>query len=170
MSCGVFELFEESALFEFFGKSPAAKAILSGAFEVTAGCMSCGEISGFSAVIIAGAIASFSGISVMLQVAAVTDESGISLSPFIFSRFAHAGLTALALRLFLMFSDETAMSFAIKGSHANAVLSASAPAAVSLLCMAALFLLSLVPPKSEKEPLFRRIRYKLGEFGSSKSK
>ena len=33
---------------------------------------------------------------------------------------------------------------------AEAVLSASAPAAVSLLCMASLFLLSIVPSKDEK--------------------
>ncbi len=170
IACGVFELLDESAPFSFFGESEAAKAILNGIFEVTSGCMACGNISGFSAVIIAGALASFSGISVMLQIAAVTDGSGISLTPFIFSRFVHAGITAAILKIFLIFSGETVASFAVKGSHIDAVLSASAPAAVSLLCMAALFLLSLVPPKSEKEPLFSQIRYKLSEIGSSKIK
>ena len=90
----------------------------------------------------------------------MTDGSGIPLTPFVISRFAHAGITAAILRLFLAFSGEAVESFAVKGGHVEAVLSASAPAAVSLLCMAALFLLSLVPPKSESEPLFRRIRCK----------
>lgn len=160
IACGVFELLEVSAIFKFFGKSAAAKAVLSGIFEVTSGCMACGKISGFSAVVIAGALASFSGISVILQVAAVTDGSGIPLTPFIFSRFAHAGITAAILRIFLALPCDTVASFAVKGSHIDAVLSVSAPAAVSLLCMAALFLLSLVPPKSEKEPLFVQLRYK----------
>ena len=158
IASGVFELSEESALFKFFGESPAAKAILSGIFEVTSGCIASGKVGGFAAIIIAGAVASFSGISVMLQVAAVTDGSGIPLTPFVISRFAHAGITAAILRIFLAFSGEAVESFAVKG--VEAVLSASAPAAVSLLCMAALFLLSLVPPKSESEPLFRRIRCK----------
>ena len=53
---------------------------------------------------------------------------------------------------------------------AEAVLSASAPAAVSLLCMAALFLLSIVPPKSEKEPLLSRIRNKFEKFWHSQTR
>ena len=160
IASGVFELSEESALFKFFGESPAAKAILNGMFEVTSGCIASGKVGGFAAIIIAGAVASFSCMSVMLQVAAVTDGSGIPLTPFVISRFAHAGITAAILRLFLAFSGEAVESFAVKGGHGEAGLSASAPAAVSLLCMAALFLLSLVPPKSESEPLFKRIRCK----------
>ena len=154
--CGVLEIVFEGEVFSV-PSSPFSKAIFSGFFEVTAGCFSCGEISGFSAVITAGAIASFSGISVILQIAAVTEESKIPLFPFIVSRFFHAGITAGILRIFLYFFGETVSAFAVKGGTYEAVLSASAPAAVSLLCMAALFLLSIVPPKSEKEPFFKRI-------------
>ena len=83
--------------------SPLAKALLSGIFEVTAGGFSCGKISGFGAIIAAGAIASFSGISVILQVAAVTEESKIPLFPFLVSRVFHSVITAALLRIFLVF-------------------------------------------------------------------
>lgn len=163
IACGALELFQNGAAFSAFSDNPAARALLTGFFEVTAGALSCGEIEGFSAVIIAGAISSFSGVSVMLQIAAVTDESRISLIPFIISRFAHAGITAGLLRVFLGLSGGSVSAFSVKGGNVEAVLSASAPAAVSLLCMASLFLLSLVPPKSEKEPLFTRLKQKFTE-------
>lgn len=149
IACGVLEIAFDGKTFSLIS-SPLAKALFSGFFEVTAGVFSCGEISGFSGIIAAGAIASFSGISVILQVAAVTEESGIPLFPFIVSRFFHAGITAFFLRIFLAFSGVTAEVFSAMGGKAEAILSASAPAAVSLLCMASLFLLSIVPSKGEK--------------------
>lgn len=169
IACGVLELAEGGAAFSSISGSPFFRAAFTGFFEVTAGCLGCGKIEGFSAIVLAGAIASFSGISVMLQVAAVTHESGINLVPFIISRFFHAGLTAAFIRLFLSFSSEAASVFSVKGSSYEAVLSASAPAAVSLLCMASLFLLSLVPPKSEKEPVFSRITHKINNLRHSKT-
>lgn len=158
ISFGILEIvFSKKALFGF-AKKTEITAILSGFFEVTSGCFACGEIDGFYAIIIAGALASFSGISVILQVAAVTSESRVSLLPFVVSRFFHAVLTAGILRIFLGFCGKAVETFSVKGGNYEAVLSASAPAAVSLLCMAALFLLAIVPPKSEKEPLFCRIK------------
>ena len=168
IACGVLEIVFSGKTFSMFS-SPSAKALLSGIFEVTAGVFSCGKISGFSAIIVAGAIASFSGISVILQVAAVTEESKIPLLPFIISRFFHAGITAVLLRIFLVFSKEDVSAFALKSGNYEAVLSASAPAAVSLLCMASLFLLSIVPPKSEKEPLLSRIWNKFNIFWHSQT-
>ena len=168
IACGILEIAFSGKTFSMFS-SPLAKALLSGIFEVTAGVFSCGKIGGFGAIIAAGAIASFSGISVILQVAAVTEESKIPLFPFLVSRFFHAGLTAILLRIFLIFSKEDVSAFALKGGNYEAVLSASAPAAVSLLCMASLFLLSVVPPKSEKEPLLSRIWNKFNIFWHSQT-
>ena len=148
IACGILEIAFSGKTFSMLS-SPLAKAFFSGIFEVTAGVFSCGKISGFGAIA-AGSIASFSGISVILQVAAVTEESKIPLFPFFASRFFHAGLTAILLRIFLIFSKEDVSAFALKGGNYEAVLSASAPAAVSLLCMASLFLLSIVPSKDEK--------------------
>ncbi len=156
IACGVLEIALMGKTFSMIS-SPLAKALFSGFFEVTAGVFSCGEIGGFTAILAAGAIVSFSGISVILQVAAVTEESKIPLFPFTVSRFFHAGLTALLLRIFLLFSGGTAEVFSAMGGKAEALLSASAPAAVSLLCMAALFLLSIVPAKSEKEGFLKKI-------------
>ena len=145
------------------------KAIFSGFFEITAGVFSCAEIEGLASVIAAGAIASFSGISVILQVAAVTEESKIPLFPFIVSRFFHAGITAAILRIFFAFSKDTAAVFSTNGGSVEAVLSASAPAAVSMLCMASLFLLSVVPPKTEKEGVLSRIWNKFNIFWHSQT-
>jgi UDP-N-acetylmuramyl pentapeptide phosphotransferase/UDP-N-acetylglucosamine-1-phosphate transferase len=120
-------------------------------------------------IIAIGGVYVIEGISVILQVAAVTEESKIPLFPFLVSRFFHAGLTAILLRIFLIFSKEDVSAFAFKSGNYEAVLSASAPAAVSLLCMASLFLLSIVPPKSEKEPLLSRIWNKFNIFWHSQT-
>ena len=158
--CGILD-FIKAAIFPLFGDNPIMISVLSGFFEVTAGCIFCADVGGAFGVILAGAIASFSGVSVMLQVAEVTDESKISLMPFILSRPVHALLTAAAMKIFLSFSSETVNVFSVHGSNIEALFSASATAAVSLLCMAALFLLSIVPPRSESEGVFTKIKHKI---------
>jgi len=97
----------------------------------------------------------------MLQVAAVTEESKVSLLPFIISRPANAAFTAVILKVLCSLFPESAAVFAVRGGGVDAVLSSSAPVAVSLVCMAALFLLSLVPPKSDCEPIAKRFWSKL---------
>ena len=170
LSFGALEIFQSGNLFSRLSENPILKSLFFGFFEVTSGVLSAGNIPGFVGIIAAGALCSFSGISVMLQVASVTEKSKIPLLPFIVSRFFHAAFTAGFLRLFLLFSTDSAEVFSVRGNAFEAVLSASAPAAVSLLCMASLFLLSLVPQKSEKEPLFSRIKYKFKEFKHSQIK
>ena len=170
IACGILEIVFEGAFFGYAEKNPLLKSLVSGFFEVTAGVISCRDITGYCSVIAAGAIASFSGISVIFQIAAVTDESKIPLFPFILSRFFHSGITALILKIFLLFSGKSIAVLSFNGGKTEAVLSASAPAAVSLLCMAALFLLSIVPPKSEKEPLLSRIRNKFEKFWHSQTR
>lgn len=162
IACGALGVCEQGYFFSHICAAPLYKALFAGFFEVTAGCAACTEIGGSAAVITAGAIIAFSGVSVMLQVAAATEESRTPLLPFLLSRPAAAALSAAVLRLFFVCSGEAAAAFSVRGSNIEAVLSASAPVAVSLLCMAALFLLSLVPPKSENEPLLRRLVLKVG--------
>ncbi|MBR5310930.1 MAG: hypothetical protein IKU42_07390 [Oscillospiraceae bacterium] len=161
---GVLELLQGGIVFSALSDNPMAKTLLCGFLEVTTGVFSAGEIPGYTAVIISGAIVSFSGVSVILQITATVDESKIPVFPFILSRFFHSAFTAGFLAIFFAFSKETASAFSIRGTAAEAVLSVSAPAAVSLLCLASLFLLSIVPEKSQKEPLFSRIKYKLALF------
>lgn len=167
--CGIVD-FSKDILYPVFSGNAIASSIFTGLFEVTAGCISCSEIGGISGIILAGAIASFSGISVILQVAAVTDESKISLFPFLISRPIHAALTAAILRIMLLFSKDAVSAFSVKGSNIEAVFSASVPAAVSLLCMAALFLLSLVPPKTENEGVLDKIKQKFAELNCGKNR
>ena len=162
IACGALGVCEQGYFFSHICAAPLYKALFAGFFEVTAGCAACTEIGGSAAVITAAAIIAFSGVSVMLQVAAATEESRMPLLPFLLSRPAAAALSAAVLRLFFVRSSEAAAAFSVRGSNIEAVLSASAPVAVSLLCMAALFLLSLVPPKSESDPLLRRLVLKVG--------
>ena len=166
--CGILEIIFERKTFSEFS-SPLLKVFLSGIFEVTGGIFSCREIEGYGAVIAAGALLSFSGISVILQIAAITEESKIPLLPFFISRFFHAGITATLIKLFFLFSRETAEVFSSRTGVTEAVFSSSAPVAVSILCMASLFLLSLVPPKSEKNPLLNRFWNKFNVFWHRKT-
>lgn len=161
IACGVLGVCEKGYFFSHICASPLYKALFAGFFEVTAGCAACADIGGVAAVIAAGAIAAFSGVSVMLQAAAATEESRTPLLPFLLSRPAAAVLSAATLRLLFAFSGDYTAAFSVRGSNIEAALSASAPAAVSLFCMAALFLLSLVPPKSESEPLLRNFLQRL---------
>ncbi len=169
LSFGALEFLFNGSIFSFLGENAVLKAVFIGFFEVTSGVYACGEVSGFAAVVAAGAVASFSGISVILQVGAVTEKSGISLLPFFASRFVHAGITSAILWAGLRLSGDTVSAFSVKGSNVEALLSASAPAAVSLLCMASLFLLSIVPPKSEKISIFSRILHKFPSFRHSQT-
>ena len=142
--CGVTDLILDLPALAFLKQNPLLSAVFTGFFEVTAGCFSCRDIPSFPAVV-CGGIASFSGLSVMFQIAAITDQSDLSLRPFLLSRPIHALLTAGFLWIALLFSEESTAAFSSRDGAVEGLLSASAPAAVSLLCMAALFLLSLVP-------------------------
>ena len=168
IACGVLEIVFKGRFFSNIS-SPLAKALFSGFFEVTAGIFSCSEIGGFGAIATAGAIASFSGISVIIQIAALTEESKIPLLPFVISRFINSATTFAILWFFLSLSGKTAETFSQSSKTFQAALSVSAPAAVSLFCMAALFLLSIVPAKSEKEPLLSRIWNKFNVFWHSQT-
>lgn len=170
LAFGLLEAVKNSPAFLPVENNPVISAAVYGLFEVTSGCFSCADVRGFSGIVLAGAILSFSGISVILQIAAITEESKIPLFPFILSRFINAAVTAGIIRFFLFFSKEEAAVFMINGNYARGVLSASVPAAVSLLCMASLFLLSVVPKKTEKEPLLSRIRNKIILFCNSQNR
>ncbi len=154
--CGVTELLFDLPVFNFTEENPLLRAVFTGFFEVTSGCFSCRDLSPM-AVIICGGLTSFTGLSVMFQIAAITDQSGLSLRPFLLSRVIHALLTAGILRIIFLFSKESTAVFSSRNGALEGLLSTTAPAAVSLLCMAALFLLSFVPVQpSEKVPFERK--------------
>ena len=161
--CGVTDLILDLPALAFLKQNPLWSAVFTGFFEVTAGCFSCRDIPSFPAVV-CGGIASFSGLSVMFQIAAITDQSGLSLRPFLLSRPIHALLTTGFLRIALLFSKESTAAFSSRDGAIEGLLSASAPAAVSLLCMAALFLLSLVPVQGTENDFSRQKNKKIFIF------
>ena len=160
--CGVVDLLSGIPFLRIITENPLYNALFIGFFEVTAGAVAC-SVPG-AGPLTAAAITSFSGLCVIFQIAAVTDQSGISLKPFLFSRPLHALFSVGFLRLFLSFSPETVETFSARNGTVEAVFSASAPAAVSLLCMASLFLLTLVPAETEEKAKNNRQKTKIIHF------
>ncbi len=152
-ACALTELFDAGPLSNFFKKYALSRALFDGLFEVTSGCAEAGRLGGAPGILAAAGIASFSGISVILQVAGILEGSGIRLGKFLLSRPAHGALTAAFCWMLLKAFPETVESAVSFDGITEAAVSASAPAAVSLLCMTALFLVAAVPEKKqEREP------------------
>lgn len=143
------ELLRAAGAFDMFSGSPLALALSSGFFEVTSGCALCAGLPGYAGPVAAAALASFSGVSVMGQIAGAVEGSGIDLRAFLLSRLPHAALSAALCRLLLGLFPEAVESLARFGGGVSPSTSVSAPAVVSLLCMTALFLLSLIPENSK---------------------
>lgn len=160
--CGVVDLLSGIPFLRIITENPLYNALFIGFFEVTAGAVAC-SVPG-AGPLTAVAITSFSGLCVIFQIAAVTDQSGISLKPFLLSRLFHALFSVGFLRLFLSFSPETVETFSARNGTVEAVFSASAPAAVSLLCMTSLFLLTLVPAETEEKAKNNRQKTKIIHF------
>ena len=152
-ACALTELFDAGTLAGFFQKYPISRVLFDGLFEVTSGCTEAGRLGGAAGILTAAGIASFSGISVILQVAGILEGSGIRLGKFLLSRPLHGLLTAAFCGVLLRMFPEAVESAVSFDGVTEAAISASAPAAVSLLCMTALFLVAAVPErKLEKEP------------------
>src|SRR5699024_1845061 len=83
------------------------ESLLSGLLEVTSGCVSAASLPGDLPFVVISLLISFSGISVIFQVASCMRGTGVRLTPFVLSRFAHAFLTAaIAYPLYLKWGRE----------------------------------------------------------------
>jgi sporulation integral membrane protein YlbJ len=74
----------------------AARALVSGFFEITIGTQAASEAAAplVQRVAVANAIIAWSGLSVLAQVAAVTEGTGMSLRPYVLARLLQAVLAA----------------------------------------------------------------------------
>ncbi|HPD87964.1 MAG TPA: hypothetical protein PLU75_00600 [Oscillospiraceae bacterium] len=153
-ACALTELFDAGTLSGLFLKYPVSRVLFDGLFEVTSGCTEAGKLGGMVGILAAAGIASFSGISVILQVAGILEGSGIRLGKFLLSRPIHGALTAAFCWILLRIFPEAVESAVSFDGVTEAAVSASAPAAVSLLCMMALFLVAAVPEREAGKPVF----------------
>ncbi len=153
-ACALTELFDAGVLSGLFERSPLSRALFDGLFEVASGCAEAGKLGGRAGILAGAGIASFSGVSVILQVAGLLEGSGIRLQKFLLSRPLHGALSAAFCWALLEAFPEAAQSAVSFDGVTEAAVSASAPAAVSLLCMTALFLVAAVPEREPGKPVF----------------
>ena len=75
----------------------AIGSLVSGFFEITIGSQAAAQapVALLERVMLASAIIAWSGLSVMAQVAAVTQGTGVSMVPYVFSRLIHGVFAAV---------------------------------------------------------------------------
>lgn len=121
----------------------------AGILEVTNGCAAASGSSGIAAVLLTAAMLGFSGISVQFQVTSLVAKSGLSVKPFILTRFLHVLFSVLfAFALFSVFpgavpAKASVMAFAFNPSDLHTAFH-GAPAVCAMLLLIAMLLLSLV--------------------------
>lgn len=128
-----------SSQFPALGKD-LINGILFGALEVTTGCRLLGRC-GYSGMLAAAALLSFSGLSVVFQVMAAVHGSGISVRGFVLSRVVHALLT-LGVFAGLLHVFPQAEQVALSLSQPVEAYSGTVGSSASLLAMCAVFLLT----------------------------
>ncbi len=76
-------------------------AILSGLFEVTAGCLASAQIGGDAAILMVSACVSFCSLSILFQIMSCFKDNSLKFGRFILLRVAHGFLSgAMALPLY----------------------------------------------------------------------
>ena len=129
------------------------EALLGGLLEVTSGCVAAAGLKGDLPFVVISLLISFSGVSVIFQVASCLRGSGVRLSPFVLSRFAHAFLTsAIAYPLYLKWGREVMTALGTAARLSLEVSPTSVLRALCILAMCAILLLtaSTAPLQAKK--------------------
>lgn len=109
--------------------------------EVTAGCKSVSQTGNIYAV---AATLGWSGLCVLCQVMGDLKCIGTPISAFLAFRAVHAGLSAVLCRVLLCFFPSAVSVFSsFSGQTSAEMFSSSAPAAVALMCLCAVFVVDL---------------------------
>ena len=131
------------ALFPALG-APFFSAVLSGALEVTNGCIQASALGGRAGFTLCAFLTSFSSLSIMFQVRACFSQENLPrFGPFYRSRLAHGAITALLANLFYQLLPAQTLSVMAAGS-ARAAAVPDTPnrlvTALCLICMCAILL------------------------------
>lgn len=123
------------------GISESIMNVITCFFEVTAGCKTAADTGNIYAV---AATLGWSGLCVICQVMADVRSVGTPLTVLLSFRALHAGLSAIYCRILLYFFPVDISVFSSFSGQANGeIFSASAPAAIALMCLCAVFVVDL---------------------------
>ena len=123
------------------GISDSLMNVIKCFFEVTAGCKAAAETGNIYAV---AATLGWSGLCVICQVLSDVRSVGTPLTVLLAFKALHAGLSTVFCRLFLyLFPIEVSVFSSFSGQASGEFFSASAPAAVALMCLCAVFVIDL---------------------------
>ncbi len=138
--CGFVIVFSGiGAVIESLVQNHTLRLALSCLLEVTKGCK---ELSGNASLPVIAAVCAFGGLCVHLQIFALTREIPVNMPRFYLFRLLHSALAYAVCRIALHFHPVTLTASVAFYSNAR-IFSFSAPAAISLLFLCALFILDL---------------------------
>ncbi len=129
------------SLLREMGISEGILSVVKCFFEVTSGCKAAADTGNIFAV---AATLGWSGLCVVCQVMADVRSIGTPLTVFLAFRALHAGLSAVFCRmLLLLFPSYISVFSSFSGQASGEFFSASAPAAIALMCLCAVFVVDL---------------------------
>ena len=92
----------------FLNLTPSAvltvKTAVSGFMEITSGIMNASEISGNAATVLTASVCAFCGLSVIMQVNGILTKCGLSVKPYLLSRFLCSMLCPIYTLILLFIS------------------------------------------------------------------
>ena len=132
-----------------FADGAIVTPLVYGFLEVTQGCLQSAQNDVLTAFTLCSVLVSFSSISIICQVTALIKDHHLNLLPFLISRLAHAAITGIIAHLILRAAPLALISAAFESSPRLVISYGNIPAAVCILLLCAVLLLSLSPTSGE---------------------
>lgn len=132
-----------------FADAAVVTPLVYGFLEVTQGCLQSAQNDVLTAFTLCSILVSFSSVSIICQVTALIKDHHLNLLPFLISRLAHAAITGIIAHLILRAVPLALISAAFESSPRLAISYGNIPAAVCILLLCAVLLLSLSPTSGE---------------------
>ena len=131
--------------------APTAQSLIAGFFEVTAGCMSGGQLGGQRAILLISVFCSWGGLSSIFQVVALFGRTKLRWKTFFVGRAIHCALSAAlsvaAYRAIL--TDVPAMAH-----EAQPVIAQNTNHWLSALCLLAMCAMLTAAPKNRPDKVY----------------
>lgn len=128
-----------------FAGSQVVTPLVYGFLEVTRGCLQSAQNDVLTGFTLCSILVSFSSVSIICQVIALIKDHRLNILPFLLSRLAHAAITGVIAHLILRCVPLALISAVFQSPPKLAVSYGSVPAAVCILILCAILLLSVSP-------------------------
>ncbi|MBC8570860.1 hypothetical protein [Zongyangia hominis] len=125
--------------------SQVVTPLVYGFLEVTRGCLQSAQNDVLTGFTLCSILVSFSSVSIVCQVVALIKDHRLNLVPFLLSRLAHAAITGVIAHLILRAVPLALISAVFKAPPRLEISYGSIPAAVCILILCAILLLSASP-------------------------